>query len=109
MNTNGVDFAGKVQIAVLAAARNSYVADGSMSTAITLTNGQRYYMEYQYKEGGGGDYVAVVAIPTGTNTAAPAAPNVNVVTPAPFFSPTIGPVTANNIVQSPAHGRRRLG
>jgi hypothetical protein len=102
MNTNGVDYAGKVQVAVLGGARNSYAADGSMSTAITLTNGQRYYMELLFKEGGGGDYGVVAVIPTGTSATAPTAPGVNTVTPAEFFAPTIGPVTANNIVQSPS-------
>ncbi len=108
MNTNGIDVAGKVQIATLGSFRATYANnDGTMSGGINLTNGQRYYMEGLMKEGSGGDGFSVTFFSTNaafmfsTNSAhVPTAPNASFVTPADFFAPTIGPVTANAIVQS---------
>ncbi len=100
MNTNGIDVAGKVQIAVQTFSRNVYTnADAMMSAPITLTNGQRYYMEYLFKEGTSGDGCSVTFFAT-NGTTVPAIPGANSVAVADFFAPTIGPVTCNNIAMS---------
>lgn len=63
MNTNGADPAGKAFIAGMQNTCCGNYGDFSRGTAISpeisLTAGQRYYMEAQFREGGGNDYFNV--------------------------------------------------
>jgi hypothetical protein len=60
INTNGTLPSGKVVLASLGAARNSYASnDTSVTVPISLTNGQWYYIEGLYAEGAGGDGFAL--------------------------------------------------
>jgi len=71
MNTNAVnstDPAGKV---LLGNTGNAFVSGGPyimVASNITLTSGQRYYMEALWKEGGSGDGVAVAVRANSDNT-----------------------------------------
>ena len=85
MNTNGADRAGRVQILTLTAFTSAYTA----ATNVTLTGGQRYYMEALLKEGIGGDGIGI-AMRVGTDLTVPATTEY---LDATFFSQTGNPDT----------------
>jgi hypothetical protein len=76
MNTNAVGStnpAGRVFGNTLTVNQGSYFQSNSFATPL-LNAGQQYYIEYVFKEGGGGDYGAVACTIGTTNTGASATP-----------------------------------
>lgn len=72
MNTNGVSSAGKVWLCESPWVNANYRTNSTMtfSGGISLTNGQRYYMEALWKEGGGGDGFSI-AVRANSDTGTP--------------------------------------
>ncbi len=77
LNPNGIDPAGRVEIAAEDACCNDWPIINSRAffpQGIPLQAGQAYYLEGLYKEGGGGDYIRVAARLVSDGDAQPADP-----------------------------------
>jgi hypothetical protein len=92
MNTNEVNSSypeGKVQLTQLTANSTPYQYNFSAVSNVFLKGGQRYYMEYLWREGGGGD---------GANVMVKAQNDVNLpsaeqIIPAEYLELPVGPIT----------------
>ena len=69
MNTNGATRTGSTQVRFAPGCCRALSAGADPTAPLSLIAGQAYYIEAQYKEGGGGDYVEIGARLAGDNSA----------------------------------------